>query len=126
MNVFNKIFAGTYYYFIKIENGNRLEFTKYYAFSAILAVSLSCVCLLASLVMLFASPILLMNFYLNLVIGCSIFLVFWMYYVPKEKYIKIVKKYINRQSETRKNAIIINFGIVALFFILAFKFIIFI
>lgn len=117
MTMYRKLFAGTYLYLIQIENRGSLEFTNYYAFSALMVLAFFHMLFLGGIAVAVQKPQWILNAGLNILVGACIFFVGWLIFVRGGRYKQIVSEYKDRKAALIKFAIFVNILMGSLIFV---------
>jgi len=114
----NRLFAGTYLYFIKVENGSKISFSNYFAYSTLIALFFFHMLFLFGFVLFLSQildehfdsvlPNLMQKVWFNAVLGSFLFGVGWISYIRDDRYKGIVAAYKNDMEKTIKFAMLSN------------------
>lgn len=117
MVLYNKLFAGTYLYLIKVENRGVTNFSSYFAYSTLLALTFFHMLFLGGLALALKQPQLILNFGVNVTVGLVIFLSGYFFYIKNDQYTRVVGKYMSRKKEAIKFAAIVNISMASVIFV---------
>lgn len=108
MNFYNKLFAGTYLYLIKVENRGKIEFSGYFAYSTLLALTFFHMIFLGGAIVLMQQPQLLLNAWVNIAAGLFLFFNGCFLFIRKNRYETVVRCYLKEKNDTIVLAMIVN------------------
>jgi len=114
---YGKLFAGTYYYFLKIENGGKMSDRGYFAISSILLMTVSWALLLwgMSLIWLKGTPI--SSVPLTVGTGAILVAIHYSVFVRKDRYRVLIKKYEAKRRRLMWASIAVHVSCMSAFFI---------
>lgn len=115
--MYGKLFSGTYYFLIKIENRGVFEISNYYAYSTLLALIFFHALFICGLSVASHQLYLISNIWINLSILMGTLFFGWLFIIKNKKYIKIITDNKKLKNKTIIFSIVVNFLMLFFFFI---------
>lgn len=115
--MYQKLFAGTYLYLIKVENRGSLTLNSYFAYSTLLALTFFHILFFGGIAVALQKPQLILNVEINIIIALCFFLIGWFFFIRNEKYKKTVAKYKDKKGYTIRFAVFVNALMASVIFI---------
>ncbi len=117
LNAYSRLFAGTYFYLLKLENRGEMSERGYFAIWAILLLALSETFLIWSVGLIWFGGVLMASGPMNLLTGGSLLAVNYFLFVHRGRYVAILRRYKDENRRLLYVAVAIHAACIGLFFV---------